>query len=263
MAEPQNPISVRVSLDGVKELYLIIVGIGITEALVHPRNLPDISHAAAYFILLAGYLVTIFRISLGIINMLGHVAEKVHQQWSELIALVCMSFVSCALGFFWMSINIDHLPLFLSATLLLLFSHWVTLFLSHKPWSFPRGWGLWMVGKGLAIIFAYPRGLYDPRRDRQHYWPMSEEQIRIKTTHYQWIRSDFWLAVMVGVLLWHASSGDGGVYALFPGLKTYLHRETSYQILLGLMFLGFGVWDFQVNRGYFFGDSGQSEGVNW
>lgn len=259
---PPEIISTKTSLDGVKDLYLIIVGIGITESLMHIKDIQEALQWFGYFILLAGFLVTIFRFSLGIINLLNHVSTKVHPQWSEAITLVCLAFLACALCFFAMGINLNTIEYFLIALLGLLICHWAALFLCHKPWSFPRGWGFWMLEKTLCILFRYPLGRYDPQYDTVRYWPMTSEQKLIKASHYQWIRSDFWLGVILLVMLLNQVE----LATLIPTVVTTLPPEVmnrvELQILSGLLLMAFTVWDIRVNRAYYFASERESEELN-
>jgi hypothetical protein len=145
-----------------------------------------------------------------------------------------MGFLSCALGVFLMG------------------AHWLALFVCHKPWRFPRGWGGWMLIKATAILLAYPAGWYDPARDTVHYWPMRLEQLLIKRTHYQWIRSDFWRVVTVGGLFWGWRTGWFGI-----------HQPHTVQGLIGLILMGWAAWDGISNRHYYCGEpppSGDGEG---
>ncbi len=241
-------ISVKVSLDATKELYLIIVGIGITEALTHTGSFDRPDEYAPYLILLAGYLMTVFRFSLGMINMLGHVAERMHRYWSKVVSFVALSFLGCGLCFFWMGMHLQHIPMFIVMTFLLILADWATLFIGHRPWAPPRGWGLWMLWKSLCIFFAYPWGCYDPRRDTRHYREdLGEEARLIKCVHYQWIRSNFWMLVvfLLALLSWYGWEPSGNR----PHLK-----EGLFESALGLVLIVFSFWDYSVNKLYYFGE---------
>jgi hypothetical protein len=243
--ENSGRISAKVSLEGTKDLYLIIVGIGITEALMHTGDFKKITDFFPYLVLLAGYLFTVFRFSLGMINMLSHVAERVHNHWTRVVSVVAMTFLACGLCFFWMGLSLRNLPMLMFNTVLLLLCHWATLFVCHRPWAFPRGWGWWMLGKTLAICFFYPAGLYDPRRDERHYAPLCREELTVKTTHYQWIRSNFWLMLLLAASML-------GWEVIIPGALQM--RVLGYELWLGLLLGVFALWDFKVNKAYYFGD---------
>lgn len=252
--EKISTISAKVSLDGTKELYLIIVGIGITEALMHTDDFTRASDFVPYFVLLTGYLLTVFRFSLGMINMLGHVAERVHNHWSKVVSFVALSFLTCGLCFFWMGLHLQTMPMFLITSMLLLMADWSTLFISHRPWAPPRGWGWWMLAKTAAICLWYPRGWYDPYRDTKHYSEtLSADARLIKSTHYQWIRSNFWLFVIFAALfafwqVWIPSRGVPDANLTPAHLK-----EIGYELVLGLIMISFAFWDFSVNKIYYFG----------
>lgn len=249
--ESTGRISAKVSLEGIKDLYLIIVGIGITLALMHTGDFKKIKEFIPYLVLMGGYLLTVFRFSVGMINLLCHVAERVHNHWTQVVSVVALSFLACGLGIFWMGLSMNSLPMFMLNTILLLLCHWATLFFCHRPWAFPRGWGWWMLGKSLAIWFFYPGGLYDPRTDDRHYLPLTQEEITVKSTHYQWIRSNFWLIVLLAasMIAWGK---------VLPAVKLLHMKTLCFEIWLGLLLTAFSLWDFNVNKAYYFGDSDEA-----
>ena len=246
-------ISTKVSLEGTKDLYLIVVGIGITEALMHGAGVVRPLQAIPYCLLLIGYLLTVFRFSLGMINLLGHVAERFHRFWTQVVFMVALAFLCCGLCFFWMGHFLQKIPMFLITGLALWLADWATLFLSHKPWHPPRGWGWWMLGKSLAIFFWYPGGWYDPAKDKLHYWPLSHEEILVKSTHYQWIRGTFWLIVIftAGLFAWNTWQADPHV--VWQKLTGVQLKTMAFQAVLGLALITFSIWDLVVNRAYYFG----------
>lgn len=185
-------ISTKVSLNGVKELYLIIVGLGITTALSAPPN-----NFYFWIFVVFGYFPTILRFLLGTINMLEHVAKRDEHKWTKRLLFISLSFLLTSMAFFLVGnylsayfkpedpTTYSHISIYISV-LLVLFFDLLTIFISHKPWQ--KGWGGWIIWKFIAIIFSYPFGLYDPSR----YHDCSKEDKLVKRAHYQWIRSDFW-----------------------------------------------------------------------
>jgi hypothetical protein len=236
-------ISARVSLDAVKQLFLIVIGLAITDALTHTKD-----HAVIWgflnfnWILLAGYLLLVFKITLGTINILDHVSSKLNPEWSQTTSLTCLSFLTTGLFLYGLGSNLQEPRLFCYFLLGLLLTRNISLFLCHKPWTPPRGWGIWILLKYLAIILGHPGGWYSPSKEQAHYHALTEEQCQIKQTHYFWIRTNTWVMILLFFCL------DGSLWLVS---KDFVNQYWS--MLWGCFLMGWTLLDFTLHRPYYFG----------
>jgi hypothetical protein len=258
MARTQDIISAKVSLDAVKQLFLIVIGLAITDALTHTKDYALVwGHLNFNWLLLAGYLLLVFKITLGTINILDHVSSKLNPEWSQTTSLTCLSFLTTGLFLYGLGSNLQEPKLFCLFLLGLLFTRNISLFLCHKPWTPPRGWGLWILMKYLAIVLGHPGGWYSPSKDQTHYHALSEEQCQIKQTHYFWIRTNTWVMILLFLCLDHSlwlvpkAVDIPNPDIFYSNLFQLLGQHWS--LFWGCFLMGWTLLDFALHRPYYFG----------
>lgn len=253
----------RASLAGIKELYLIILALGVTDALV---NIPMAECSFTYFsyiFLLIGFLSTVFRFVLEMMILLEHVSLKHCEYWTKTVFFISVLCLLSSITVYLMGHNLGHFDQFIIYTIVLLTVDLMLLIVSHKPWN--KGGVGYFFKKGLSILSwhkLFPA--FNPDREGIE----DEEKRKVKRTHYQWGRSNVYLGLFLFLIVhqWYLDMTLESCPLTSPSSPTEFaywifflpQRLWLFQWIAATILFLFAMWDLTVNYSYYFGNKAEN-----
>lgn len=248
----------RASLTGIKELYLIILALSVTEALVNIPPADCSFHFFSYVILLMGFLSTVFRFVLESMILLEHINVHMSAYWSKETFFTVILCLMSGICLYLMGHHLITFDQFIIYTILLLVVDLLLLVISHKPWN--KGGLSFFIKKSISILTWHKLyAAFAPRAGED----LPEDRAHIKRTHYQWGRSNIFLSIFLLIILaqWYHDFIEGACPLTTPLTADefffwvfYLpQRLWLFQWLAAIVLLLFALWDVTVNYTYYFG----------
>lgn len=155
---PNVNITIESSLEAIKNLYIIILGIAITEAISSLNNFNVSFQVPSFYkgiiatlsvipqiLVVFGFLFMMYQFALGTFNILNHIAGNNHddsarQQWSKSLFFGTACFLLTATCFYLMAVDIsgtgnEKSNLFIVHLIFLLIFDSFALIIFHRPWD--------------------------------------------------------------------------------------------------------------------------------
>lgn len=247
------------SLNGIKELYLIILGIGITEGLVNIPTLECSWTFICYLLVLVGFLSTVFRFALEAILFLEDLLQLPPVQWTPSCFMMTIMSLASGLLFYLMGHNLNHFEQFMGYTILLLALDLGTLCLIYQPWRHHLSGLITALVSIMTCHRCFPS--FNPVHPNNVVAFDKSAQL-LRQTHYQWVRSNLILALLlIGLMFyWKNHTFSGTCPVGFPTSWDQFNQWVHYlpqklwisQLTLGVLLTSFSIWDIVVNHRYYF-----------